>query len=728
MPASGSGAVIIEITAFEALTSGVILGGRVDVSGIIQSSTGPSLAVAPGTLTFSLSQGGQAASQPLTLTSQGSQTSTFSATASTSWLSVSPASGSSSPGAPGVLTITATPGNLLPGTYTGVVAIQSGGTLLAPVTVTMTISGAQPILILSQAGLSYRAAQGGGAPLTQDFGILNLGQGVLNWNAQATTLSGNSNWLSISPANGTVNRPYLDVSLVNVAVDPAGLTAGTYYGQIKVSASGVSNSPQSISVVLTILPPGTNPGPEVRPTGLIFAGPQSPNPAAQAVTIGNTRADPATFGSAPVTGPGVGVWFAYTPGSSSVVAGKGVAVSVQPDFSKLSPGATRGEIALLFDDGSSADVALLAVVPPPGTSGPEQGRLAPRAATCAPNQLNIVPSGPAVNTTIGQPVTIEVRIVDSCAVALTNSTQGAAVRVSFSNGDPPSGMTHVGNGRWTTTWQPQRSSASGTYVATVTAFEGLPNGTIFGNQVDIPVTINGRGDVPIVSSGAVNAASFVSDTPVAPGGLVTIFGDKLTADSSGVTGQQPFPSQLSGTQVLLGGVALPLLYASGSQINAQAPFDLPLNVPTQLVVQRGSALSIPRAISVAPAQPAIFTKDQTGTGQGAVVNGVTNALADSAAPVTAGDTVTIYCTGLGAVSPSVPTGSAATGPVSTVQPVTVQMGGQSASVIYAGLAPGFPGLYQVNAVVPVGITPGGRVAVAVSTAGLTSPPVTIAVR
>ena len=130
--------------------------------------------------------------------------------------------------------MTATPGNLAAGTYTGVIAIQSGGVLLPPVTVTMTISGAQPILILSQAGMSYRVAQGGGAPLPQDFGILNIGQGVLNWTAQASTLSG-SNWLSVSPNSGTVNRPYLDVSLVNVAVDPSGLATGTYYGQVKVN-------------------------------------------------------------------------------------------------------------------------------------------------------------------------------------------------------------------------------------------------------------------------------------------------------------------------------------------------------------------------------------------------------------------------------------------------------------------------------------------------------------
>ena len=107
------------------------------------------------------------------------------------------------------------------------------------------------------------------------------------------------------------------------------------------------------------------------------------------------------------------------------------------------------------------------------------------------------------------------------------------------------------------------------------------------------MTLNGRGDVPIVSSGVFNAASFVPDTLVAPGSLVTIFGNKLATGSTGLTGQQPFPSELGGTQVLLGGVSLPLLYASDGQINAQAPYDLPLNVPTQLVVRRPAALSIP---------------------------------------------------------------------------------------------------------------------------------------
>ena len=96
--------------------------------------------------------------------------------------------------------------------------------------------------------------------------------------------------------------------------------------------------------------------------------------------------------------------------------------------------------------------------------------------------------------------------------------------------------------------------------------------------------------------------------------------------------------------------------------------------------------------------------------------------------MTAGDTVVIYCTGLGAVNPPVATGTAATGPTPTVQPVTVQIGGQSASVIYAGLTPGFAGLYQVNAVVPAGVAAGSQVPVVLTTNGQSSPPVTMAIR
>jgi adhesin/invasin len=249
-----------------------------------------------------------------------------------------------------------------------------------------------------------------------------------------------------------------------------------------------------------------------------------------------------------------------------------------------------------------------------------------------------------------------------------------------------------------------------------------------GNPIDIPVTPNGRGDVPIVSSGVLNAASFISETPVAPGGLVTVFGSKLAPDSIGLTGQQPFPSELGGTQVLLGGAVLPLLYASDTQINAQAPFDLPLMFQRNLWRDGALRFRYRRWFRLRQLNLPFSRKIRVDNGQGAIVNGITNQLADKSAPVTAGDTVAIYCTGLGAVNPPVPAGTPATGPVSTVQTVAVQIGEQIPSVIYSGLAPGFAGLYQVNAVVPAGVAAGSQVPVVLTTGGLSSPPVTIAVR
>ena len=134
MPATGQGAVIVEVSAFEALASGTILGGRVDVSGLIQSSSAASLAVTPGSLTFSLSQGGQAASQPLTVVNQGSQSANFHRdhihplaerqSGRRQFLAGSARRRSPSPPRRAVYA---------PGTYTGAVAIQSGGVLLTPV-------------------------------------------------------------------------------------------------------------------------------------------------------------------------------------------------------------------------------------------------------------------------------------------------------------------------------------------------------------------------------------------------------------------------------------------------------------------------------------------------------------------------------------------------------------------------------------------------------------------
>ena len=94
---------------------------------------------------------------------------------------------------------------------------------------------------------------------------------------------------------------------------------------------------------------------------------------------------------------------------------------------------------------------------------------------------------------------------------------------------------------------------------------------------------------------------------------------------------------------------VPLRYVSGGQVNAQVPFELGINTSQQIVVQRGTTLSVPQDVVVAAAQPAIYTQNGTSV----ILDPRTNALITSANPAKAGDTVVIYCNGLGAVSPQI---------------------------------------------------------------------------
>jgi uncharacterized protein (TIGR03437 family) len=221
--------------------------------------------------------------------------------------------------------------------------------------------------------------------------------------------------------------------------------------------------------------------------------------------------------------------------------------------------------------------------------------------------------------------------------------------------------------------------------------------------------------------------------PIAPGGLISVYGLDL-AESAGQSTGLPLPEQLNGAQVLLGDQLLPILYTSSDQLNVQVPYGVPVNTQYQLTVQRGTALSVPQPLVVAAAQPGIFTVNQQGFGQGSIVKSDGVTLAQPGTPASIGETVVIYCAGLGTVTPKVSEGVAPPGtpPLSTTDnQVSVTIDGKAATVVFSGLTPGDPGLYQINAVVPSGITTGDAVPVVISVAGQTSPispPVTIAVK
>jgi uncharacterized protein (TIGR03437 family) len=189
----------------------------------------------------------------------------------------------------------------------------------------------------------------------------------------------------------------------------------------------------------------------------------------------------------------------------------------------------------------------------------------------------------------------------------------------------------------------------------------------------------------------------------------------------------PLATELAGTRVVLGGQLLPLVFSSSGQVNAQIPPDAPVNASMQLIVRRGARNSAPEPITIGVAEPGIFQAGDRGIIFGVRPNG-TQYTPSPETPAAAGDILVIYCTGLGNTNPPAAAGQAV--PASplhnTANPVTARIGDSDARVLFAGLVAGFVGLYQVNAVVPAGIS--GNLALTLSVAGQVSPSVPLPVR
>ncbi len=209
------------------------------------------------------------------------------------------------------------------------------------------------------------------------------------------------------------------------------------------------------------------------------------------------------------------------------------------------------------------------------------------------------------------------------------------------------------------------------------------------------------GSVPSVAA-AIAANLDSNATTVAPGGLITIFGDSIAKVTGGLSGWQGrnLPRSLNGVSVTVAGRPAPLLYVSKTQINAQVPVDVPAGTQ-QVVVANGAGASSSFNVTVAPAAPAIFFYPSP-----ALLKNADFSLIDDNNKVGPGDVVLVYATGLGATTPAITTGGLVQ-PSSTlpsVSGVTLTVNGQNVPVMSAVAAPGYAGVYQVAFAVPSGVT------------------------
>ena len=247
------------------------------------------------------------------------------------------------------------------------------------------------------------------------------------------------------------------------------------------------------------------------------------------------------------------------------------------------------------------------------------------------------------------------------------------------------------------------------------------------------------GALPAIALGGVTNAASGQTALIAPGEILAVYGAnmgpaQLISASFDANGR--LPTSLAGTQLLVAGVPVPLLYSSATQIAGIAPFSLaaslaspgpPPLVSIQVGYQGIGSLTIINSLLAIPAVPGLFTSDASGHGQGAILNqdGSINSVAHPAPP---GSIVSLFCSGCGATSPLGTDGTVATSIASLANPIGVTIGGQVANVQYAGSAPGLVnGAVQINVVVPTGIS-GDALPIGISAPGAPPTPlITMAV-
>ena len=700
----------------------------------------PRLSVRPSRLSYSFVQQSPAAVRRLLVLNEGGGSASFRVDAaglsSTPWLSVSPLSGEVTVESPLTLTVEANPAGLAPDTYLGEIVIATPANVAAQQTcptcnlvapVAMAISSRSQLLRLSQRGLTFTAVAGGSTAPVQNLDIFNDGLGVMAWEIRAETVSG-GDWLRVTPQQGA-SEPSVPAT-VDVAVSAQGLTPGAYYGLLEVAAPDAANSPRHTTVVLNLLEGDQDPGPIVDPRGLIFAStPADPAPSPQSFRISNltNRSIAFTLQGLTLTGGG---WLAPTAAQGVVGPGepRNIGVQVQPEG--LGAGIYRGVLRLQFDGGLSRTVEVLLVVSPEAVTSLKPPAGVPQGAC---SRTEVAPLFKVLGGTspipAGWPAAIEVEVVDNCANMMTD---GSVVVDFASIASPSLALGHAGSGLWTATWNVPAAGSPSMAAVTVTATD--PAGISGALTQALSVSPNSSSPPRIAAAGVVHGASFVVD-PLTPGTIVSIFGSNLSSEPASGGGRSassvPLPTELAGTQIILGGLPLPILFSREDQVNAVLPFELTdrLNESLPLLVRRTDtgSLGVPEPVFVNAARPGVFTRNASGSGPGAIQN-ANFQIVTLAAPVKAGDAIIIYGTGLGAVLPEVASGDPApASPLArTAEDVTVTIGGRPASVLFAGLTPGFTSLYQVNAVVPAGL-PAGEADLVVSIAGQASPVVKLAV-
>ena len=616
---------------------------------------------APTSLSFTYTIGGTAPlPQGLNITGGSGLAYTAAPASGASWLSV--ATGSSGT-LPILLSIGANTTGLTAGKYTSSIIVTAAGAPNSPlsVPVTLTVSGATSTITVSPLSLSFTAPSIGAAPASQTANVSATAATAVT----VSTLGGA--WLSASLSAGTTP------AVVTVAVNQAGLTAGTYTGTVVVTAATATNSPQNISVKLVVSAPATI---TASPSSLSFTYALGATaPATQSISVTSTA--PVSFSTSVTNGS----WLTVTSSSASTPA----TLTVSVNTASLTVATYTATISILS----------------PNASNPEQlvfvSLVVSNKATLTASTASLTFTGQSGGT---NPAVQSIGLTGSvAALPFSIATSPSWLSVSASSGTTPSTLVVTVN---------TAGMAQGSYKGSIT----ITSSTATNSPIIIPVTLNVT--APLVVTGPtistiVNAASYASNG-FSPGAIVSIFGSLLgpqTATSFSVSSQGNVDNALAGVTVTVGGIPAIPLYVQNGQINVILPYTLGIGGQAAVQVSYNNLTTTEFNITLEPADVQIFTADASGTGQGSILNQdfSVNSATNPAAP---GSVVQVFGTGAGQLTPVVIAGNVASDTLSWVAlPYSATVNGETAKVLYAGSAPALVyGVDQFNVQLPTDLAAG----------------------
>jgi uncharacterized protein (TIGR03437 family) len=203
------------------------------------------------------------------------------------------------------------------------------------------------------------------------------------------------------------------------------------------------------------------------------------------------------------------------------------------------------------------------------------------------------------------------------------------------------------------------------------------------------------------SAGTVTVANYsglTSTFPIAPGSIASAYGEFGNVETTSATTLSPMPREIAGIRVRLGGQDAPLYFVSKGQINFVVPAVGPGRqtvevVSREAVIARGS-------VFVWDVGPGLAVSDPAPNRLQGIIQNQDFATNNQESRARRGQYIIIYATGCGATNPAAPVDAPPEQVSPTAANVEVLIGNAKANVLFAGASPQFPGICQINAVVP----------------------------